>query len=389
MQIDLAQLIETLLYQNDNLVIPGLGVFTSKQAPASIDYLGGTIAPPAKVLAFDENVQTDDGIIVQSLIDEYQLSLEEARRIVTGFVDQVKTELDNREIITLPGVGRLYKNYARKIQFLPESTNFSAEAYGLPNLDATANHVAHAPRNATVEVGSPQPAPIPEYKQASTESAYAAPTYAANTTSSRRFGPKTWLLLGSFLLVSAIGLGYFLVQKKKTQVATQISGQEMEAPSPAPSINPIDGAKEAIAREEAEEMKKAEEAAPTASPNDDIPDAIDEVAAKQAEAAGATIKKPAVKPEVKPEKRPSQTKASENESKERRCVLVIGTFQDRENVEKLIMKLRANKFDTYHRYIQGHQVGVEFMYTDLTEVQKKIEELQKLTGQNNIWIKKK
>ena len=59
---------------------------------------------------------------------------EEARRVVTEFVEQIQNLLNQREIVTLPNIGRLYKNYMQKIQFLPVANNFNAASYGLPPL---------------------------------------------------------------------------------------------------------------------------------------------------------------------------------------------------------------------------------------------------------------
>ena len=50
MQIDIAQHIEQLLYNHDTLIVPGFGGFTSSKTPASVDYIGGVLTPPSKVL---------------------------------------------------------------------------------------------------------------------------------------------------------------------------------------------------------------------------------------------------------------------------------------------------------------------------------------------------
>ncbi|MCC7246877.1 MAG: hypothetical protein IT269_14420, partial [Saprospiraceae bacterium] len=132
MQIDLAAHIEKLLFLHDTLVIPGFGGFTATATSASADYAGGTVNPPSKTLAFSENLTIDDGFLIEDIVHTTGISQEEARELVVDFVNKTRQLLDQREIVTLPGVGRLYKNYMQKIQFLPDTANFNVASYGLP-----------------------------------------------------------------------------------------------------------------------------------------------------------------------------------------------------------------------------------------------------------------
>jgi cell division septation protein DedD len=394
MKLDLAQVIERLLYQHDTLVIPGLGIFTSKPSNATIDYLGETISPPSKVLSFDETVQTDDGLVLQYMVDEMDIDQSEARILLDQSVEQMKETLDNREIVTLAGVGRLYKNYARKVQFLPETTNFRADSFGLPALDATSRQTAQANGNTRVVAAttpplappvSPAPVTSPEQSTetfvpntpvSAPEPAVAAPAYT------RRINPNIWLGMAGCMILLAGALGWWLMQKKKASVSGNTTKTELPAVSPV--VSPIGAASAAIEQEKA---RNEAHTPPVASPKDDIPDVVDEVTARQMEANGVANKKKAAEP-VKTAAKPTEKVASASGGK--RCVLVLGAFQDRENVDKLLQKLATNGYDTYHRRDakKRHQVGIEFQYDTMRDIQVKMEELQKLTGLNSIWIKK-
>jgi cell division septation protein DedD len=391
MELDIAPHLEKLLYENDNLVIPGFGAFTSKPTNATIDYLGETISPPSKVLSFDETVQSDDGILVQHLTEYLQMPQDEARGVVEAFVEKMRGVLDNREIVTLPGIGRLYKNYARKVQFLPETTNFRADAYGLPGLSSAARHISNAPKAAEVSLGTTPTEPAatptsPSNPEKSNPQPAATPTesYQLNTSAPRRLGANTWMILGALMLLGAGGLGYWLMQKKRASVDAG-SKTEQVAGTTTTAITPMEAASAAIERDE-QQKAKSENTAPVASPKDDMPDAVEEVTAKQIAAAAAAKAEPKTE---KPVEKTKDTKPTATDG--RRCVLVLGAFADKENVDKLIEKLKASGYDTYHRRDENnrHQVGVEFMYKDIREVQKNMEDLQKLTGLNSIWIKKR
>lgn len=165
MNVDMAAHIERLLFMHDTLVIPGLGGFTASRTPASIDYASNTVSPPAKMLTFTENLTTDDGLLVEDIAQTHGISLEEARRLVQEFVEQIQQRLNQRDIVSLPGVGRLYKNYLQKIQFLPDTTNFNANSYGLPLLQFSP--IARAREStAAPEASTTTPAPAAEVTSA-------------------------------------------------------------------------------------------------------------------------------------------------------------------------------------------------------------------------------
>jgi cell division septation protein DedD len=389
-KINIAQCIEQILYKQDNLVIPGLGIFTSKPVQATIDYLGETISPPTKVLAFDETVQSDDGILLQFLVEEVQMTQTDARVAIDSYVQEMKTILDNREIVNIPRVGRLYKNYARKIQFLPETTNFKAESFGLPPVQATATHMSNAHANQQQLVAAPDLAAA-EPKKNITEStpktdrttSYQTTDYSRTTQTNKTL----WAWLSAGLLALGLGLGFMLMQKKKTQVAATPK-IDMESPAIAPIGSPLTSAQMAL---EAEANKQKEQPA-IASPKDDIPDVVSGVAdQKAAEKAKSAMTKQEKAPKSSETTDAAEQKSTTDLGAGKRCVLVLGAFEGKENADKLIQKLKAKDYNTYHRRDEKnrHQVGVEFMYTDLRDIQKNIEDLQALTGLNSIWIKRR
>ena len=159
MQIDIPAHIEKLLFLHDALEIPGFGGFTATRTPASTDFVGGVVSPPAKTLAFSENLSIDDGLLIADIADAHGLTIEDASRTVEEFVEKMRELLDQREIVTLPGVGRLYKNYVQKIQFLPDATNFNAASYGLPPLQfspiARSREVEKSPAETTASFSTP------------------------------------------------------------------------------------------------------------------------------------------------------------------------------------------------------------------------------------------
>jgi len=125
MNIDITPYIKELLFENNSLVVPGFGALTLKYSPSTIDHVQGLLNPPTKSINFDGNLVVNDGKLVDIIQKKHQVSTEEANRQIAKFVSIMKDQLDRREMVNIAGVGRLYKDFENKIQFIPDSTNLS------------------------------------------------------------------------------------------------------------------------------------------------------------------------------------------------------------------------------------------------------------------------
>jgi len=135
MNIDITPYIKELLFENNSLVVPGFGALTLKYSPSTIDHVQGLLNPPTKSINFDGNLVVNDGKLVNIIQQKHQVSTEEANQQIARFVSVMKDQLNRREMVNIAGVGRLYKDFENKIQFIPDSTNFNKEAFGLPTVN--------------------------------------------------------------------------------------------------------------------------------------------------------------------------------------------------------------------------------------------------------------
>jgi cell division septation protein DedD len=350
MQIDIAAHIEKLLFLHESLVIPGFGGFTATRTPAVADYVGGTVSPPAKTLTFSENLTVDDGILVDDLTQSAGIQADEARELIAAFVEKTRQLLDQREIVTLPGVGRLYKNYMQKIQFLPDSSNFNTASYGLPPLQfspiARSREVEKASETSTGTSTTSSTSQPPNNTTEPLSSLPLPPTPSVNTAKDRSggWGPALAILF----LLAAIAFGVWFWKNRNHQKAIADKAD-------------IEKTVEAVKKEEV-----------TPSNNDETPSTVQE-ALEQSAAESANEK----------------MKTAREQLKARKCILVVATLQDQNNAERLQEMLRNANYDVYYLEKSGYQVGIQFDYTDPSDVQKNVRELQKLTGEKQIWVKKK
>ncbi len=342
MQIDIPSHIEKLLFLHEALVIPGFGGFTATRTPATADYVGGTVSSPSKTLSFSENLTIDDGILISDITLTHGVSTEDAQRVVDEFVEKMQSLLNQREIVTLPGVGRLYKNYVQKIQFLPDATNFNAASYGLPPLQfspiARAREVGADPStaipgnttsaNATEPPAAITPPPMPES------------TYAPVRSKKSPVGIALIIVL--FLASLSAAIWYW--QHKKQLLNTKPEDTELATETKAET-----------------KVAKAEEAPK--------PAVIEKTAEELAEE-----RRKAVREQVK---------------NSRPCIMIVATLSQKENADKLRDMLKEEGFDVYYQKKGGYQVGIQFYYTKESEIAEKKETLQQLTGVKNVVVTKK
>jgi nucleoid DNA-binding protein len=373
MRVDLAAHLEKLLFLHDQLNIPSFGGFVVRRTPAATDYVGGTVSPPSKTLTFNENLTTDDGLLVQDIANTHGISVEDARHVVQDFVDKLQHTLNQREIVTLPGIGRLYKNYVQKIQFLPDSTNFDTEAYGLPPLQFTP--IARS-RNVEEPSGAAAPVPAPAMPATPPSPPLPPPNLTAMPETAWTPKPDTssrlLALFGVLLLFAAIGLGIWWLQRSRAN--EDLAGRE---PS---SVAGDDRPRNA-------EGSPDERGTPAGGRTNDPAGQ-----SKQTQPAAESPKtsRPAAKPApVTPPAEEPRPSTAEPPGEGRLAVLIVATLREEANADRLIGLLEREGYDVYLLQKNGYQVGIQFRYQDVEEIQDKIVALQRLTGEPNIWIKKR
>ena len=134
MDIKLATDIKEILIEDGSISIPNFGGFTSAYKPAVVDAVNGQLAPPSFHIAFDANLQMNDGRLVDHIRQKYRLGSTAALEYIEAFANDTRSNFDKGEIVVLPEIGRLYRDFAHKIQFLPDSTNFNTSSFGLPTI---------------------------------------------------------------------------------------------------------------------------------------------------------------------------------------------------------------------------------------------------------------
>ena len=130
--MQLAKHINYLLFRYDCVTVPGFGAFLGTPIPAELDIDKETIYPPTKQISFNEQLQSNDGLLANSISVEQQTSYEQAVRLVHKEVVRWKSKLHDGKTIELDHIGKLHLNAEKNVVFVPtKDYNHLAESFGL------------------------------------------------------------------------------------------------------------------------------------------------------------------------------------------------------------------------------------------------------------------
>lgn len=308
--MDIGTYVGELLYEHETVAIPGFGSFVSSYQPAEVDQVQGELHPPSNTISFNENLVADDGLLVSYIHRRHGLSVNQAKEAVRKYVEQVKGAIQRQEIVVFPEVGRLYQDYEKNLQFLPDNTNFSTASYGLPMVNAYPVAWSHKPRQSAVERSAP--APNPKQQRAANLGLLAA--------------------IAAAVVVIAIA-GYFLF----TDFQSEPEEGLQRVPTSRVNVSPSGG-----------EGKAA----------DSLSVAESDTAAEPGE-------------EILPPSEPFDTESPTAAPDRRYLVIVIGVFGNQKNVERLVDQIYDAGYEPYtERAGALTKVGIQKTYTEPEEVEE-------------------
>lgn len=115
----LALHIEYLVENHSCATLPGLGSLVSRDYPAAVDLVAGTITPPGREVTFNSSLTHDDGVLVSSVARRDRLSYTEALSRVRAAIELVRSTLDGNMEYDLGAIGTLVPLGEGRIGFTP------------------------------------------------------------------------------------------------------------------------------------------------------------------------------------------------------------------------------------------------------------------------------
>jgi nucleoid DNA-binding protein len=130
--MDISIYLVELLRLHDCVIIPDLGGFVTNYRPAEMDLASNSFNPPVKDVIFTGKLSKNDGLLVNYISEIEGTGYMEARQIISEFVDEMWSKLENGEIIKFQNIGTLQFDRSEKLIFEPEiHENFLLDVYGM------------------------------------------------------------------------------------------------------------------------------------------------------------------------------------------------------------------------------------------------------------------
>jgi hypothetical protein len=106
----LTEYIANLLLENDCIIIPNFGGFITNYKPAFIDQVKQKIYPPNKLVVFNKNLTSNDGLLANYIAKQLNIDYNTALIKIEAHIKNWITELNNGGQINIGEVGFLYQS---------------------------------------------------------------------------------------------------------------------------------------------------------------------------------------------------------------------------------------------------------------------------------------
>ena len=195
----LAQMIRELVPSNEEIALPGVGVFVVEEVPAAFSDRGYTVNPPYMRLAFRQKESADNSL-VRLYARHKSISEKEASTILGGFFKRLAAVLKDKKSIVLPGLGRLRATNENIFFFVQnEDIDIYPQGYGLGSISLKTLTSADEEEDLLLEIEDDVPEPAPSETPAADET---VPEVKASL--GRTWRIVLWCVLGLVVLFFAL-----------------------------------------------------------------------------------------------------------------------------------------------------------------------------------------
>ena len=149
--------ISGLLYRYQCVSIPGFGAFLSEWQSAQIAEGHNSFVPPRKVISFNSNIKTNDGLLANHISLQEKISYESALAKIQTQVVFWLEKLQNKEVLTLENIGEVFSNSENNLVFKPNtSVNYLMDSFGLSGFNSPEIIRENQTQNTTETISIPQ-----------------------------------------------------------------------------------------------------------------------------------------------------------------------------------------------------------------------------------------
>lgn len=129
--------ISDLLYRYDCVTVPNFGAFLTNRVSAKVHNSTHTFYPPKKVLSFNEQLQSNDGLLASYIAEVNKIPYAAANHKISKQVKAIKSYLTEGETVQFENIGEFVLNNEGSMVFNPSNhINYLTDAFGLSHFSS-------------------------------------------------------------------------------------------------------------------------------------------------------------------------------------------------------------------------------------------------------------
>ena len=126
-----------LLQSHDCVIIPNFGALVARNISAKISSDGSKIFPPNKELSFNKNLVKNDGLLINAISSNENISYEGAEQKITNWVRRTNKKLEKQRYIEIKNIGSISLENTKYVFVPNQNSIFLKSSYGFNSIDSS------------------------------------------------------------------------------------------------------------------------------------------------------------------------------------------------------------------------------------------------------------
>ena len=126
-----------LLQSHDCVIVPNFGALVARNISAKISSDGSKIFPPNKELSFNKNLVKNDGLLINAISSNENISYEEAEQKITNWVRRTNKKLEKQRYIEIKNIGSISLENTKYVFVPNQNSIFLKSSYGFNSIDSS------------------------------------------------------------------------------------------------------------------------------------------------------------------------------------------------------------------------------------------------------------
>ena len=126
-----------LLQSHDCVIVPNFGALVARNISAKISSDGSKIFPPNKELSFNKNLVKNDGLLINAISSNENISYEGAEQKITNWVRRINKKLEKQRYIEIKNIGSISLEDTKYVFVPNQNSIFLKSSYGFNSIDSS------------------------------------------------------------------------------------------------------------------------------------------------------------------------------------------------------------------------------------------------------------